>query len=124
MRPATPPPGCEPGRYSVVFSSAVAESEWDAFATRNPDAARDAYTRLSTEPLTRQPGRQFPLKGKANKPFWEYEATGGDRIYYAVCLDTQTVIVAVRNDTHKGAEVTAMIMKRAKAIKRFARDRT
>jgi len=123
MRPANPPPGCAPGRYQVVFSSAVAEGEWDSFAAKNPDAAQAAFKRLSNEPLSRQPGRQFPLKGKANKPFWEYEATASDRVYYAVCLKTQTVIVAVRNDAHKGSDVAKLIMARVKGVKRIVRER-
>jgi len=122
MLAATPPPGSQPGKFKIVFSSAAAESEWNSFASKHPDAAREAFNRLSTNPLMRQPGRQFPLKGQANKPFWELEITAADRIYYAVCLKTLSVIVAVRSDTHTGAEVSKLIKARVGAIKRLVRD--
>lgn len=100
------------GRYIVVASSAAAEAEWKALVIRAPEAAKAAFERLSSEPMTRQATRQFPLRGKANKPFWELEVTAGDRIYYAVNIKTMTVIVAVRNDVHTGADVAQLIKKR------------
>ncbi len=122
MKAATPPPGSQPGKFKIVFSSSAAESEWIAFASKHPEASRDAFNRLSTNPLMRQPGRQFPLKGKANKPFWEFEATAADRIYYAVCLETLSVIVAVRSDVHSGADVAKLIKAHVGGIKRLTRE--
>ena len=33
-------------------------------------------------PLQRYPGRIFPLKGKKYRGAWEYELSGGDRVFY------------------------------------------
>jgi hypothetical protein len=40
------------------------------------------YTYLRQSPMTRYPGRVFPLRGSAYRGAWECEVTGGDRIYY------------------------------------------
>lgn len=109
-------PGWTRGRFTVVAASAAAEAEWRAFAVRYPESAKFAFERLSAEPLARQPGRQFQLRGKANRPFWELEATSGDRVYYAVDVNTMTVIVAVRRDAHSGAKVTDLIKRRRAAF--------
>jgi len=121
MSPATPPPGAQEGRYSVQCASSAAAREWDTFCKRNPEAALAAYERLSQEPLLRIVGRQFPLKGKRLKPFWEYEATSSDRIYYAVCIQTKSVIIAVSNKAHTGAAVSKIIRDRSKVLVRVLR---
>lgn len=88
------------------------ESEWKAFALAHPQAAQRTYERLTAEPLVRIARRQFPLKGAATKPFWEYEATAAFRIYYATNSTNMTVIVAARNDVHSGSDVVALIKNR------------
>jgi hypothetical protein len=95
-----------------MAASAAASAEWDAFADREPAAAKVTYERLSQEPLVRIPGRQFPLRGRGLKPFWEFEASPADRVYYAVHLTDQTVIVACCRDVHTGAKVGALIKNR------------
>lgn len=107
-----PDPSWVTGRYRLAFSSAAAEAEWNGFARSNPEAAKRAYERLTAEPLTRIPRRQFSLKGKNNKPFWEYEATGAGRIYYAADIRKMTVIIAARNDVHSGPDVGKLIRAR------------
>jgi len=102
-------------RYTLLASSAAAEREWNEFMNKQPAAAIEAYTRLTMEPLERIAGRQFPLKGQKNKPFWEYEATSADRIYYAVDVKNMTVIIAVRNDIHTGPQVASLVQQRRKA---------
>lgn len=112
MIECVPDPSWQSGRFKVVFSSAAAHAEWTAFQKANPKAAQRAYERLSSEPLTRIPGRQFQLRGKKNRPFWEYEATGAFRVYYAADILQMTVIIGARNDVHTGADVGALIRSR------------
>ena len=119
MKDAAPPPGVQPGIYQVKCASAKAEREWQHLLDNVPDAAAEAYDRLSNYPLARRPGRQFPLKGKKLKPFWEIEVDAANRIYYAVCLNTSTVIIAVRSDVHSGANVTELVTKRATTVRRL-----
>lgn len=115
MRVAAPPPGVQPGRYQVKCASAKAEREWQQLCEAVPDGAAEAYRWLSNDPLARRQGRQFPLKGKRLKPFWEIEVDDANRIYYAVCLKTLTVIIAVRSDVHRGADVAELVGNRASA---------
>jgi hypothetical protein len=91
--------GWRKGRYSIVASSATAKSEWDNFVRKFPKAMRAAYERLGEFPLEAYGSRQFPLKGKRNKPFWEYEITDGNRLYYAVDLRLQIIYVGVLETT-------------------------
>lgn len=104
MIPIEPGRGWRTGRYRIVASSAAAKAEWDAFAAKLPKAMKAAYERLAEHPLDVRGTRQFPLKGKRNKPFGEYEISGADRLYYAVDLRSQVVVVAVlRHATHSEA---------------------
>lgn len=106
---------------TIAFSTV----KWDKLCAKAPESAAEAYKHLATDPLTRRAGRQFPLKGKRLKPFWELEVNGGDRIFYPVCIQTMTVIIAVRRDAHDGAAVTELIGKRATAeLVRLAREGT
>jgi hypothetical protein len=99
-----------------VAASATALAEWDDFVEREPEAAKAAFERLSENPLERRPGRQFPLRGRPLRPFWEFEATGADRIWYAIDLTVLTVIVACRRNVHTGAKVAAIIKSRRAAF--------
>lgn len=103
------------GRYIIVAASATAENEWNAFARRNPVAARRAYERLSASPLERQPRKQFPLRGKAFSPFWELEATEADRIWYAVDQAGLIVMVAARDDVHTSPRLVEILRNRRAA---------
>lgn len=115
MSPIPARAGWIQGRFSLSAGSASARAEWDQFVDREPVAAKATFERLTSEPLTRQPKRQFPLRGQAQKPFWEYEATGADRIWYAVNIGQMTVVVACRRDVHSGAELSKLIKRRRKA---------
>jgi hypothetical protein len=68
--------------WLVVAKNRRVNRDWEALTQRNPENARRCYKDLNTTPMTRQSGRVFPLKGKKYKGVWEYEVTGGDRIFY------------------------------------------
>lgn len=95
MIPIVPARGWKTGRFTLAASSRAAKSEWDEFVTKRPKDMKRAYERLTAFPLDVAGSRQFPLKGKQLKPFWEYEISGGDRLYYAVDLRNHVVVVAV-----------------------------
>jgi hypothetical protein len=71
-----------------------------------------AFERLSEHPLDVQGSRQFPLKGKRLKPFWEYEITGGDRLYYAVDLVKKVIVVAVLPHATRSRSMTDTVEDR------------
>jgi hypothetical protein len=117
------------GRYLVVAASTQAQLEWLAFATRNPEAARKAYERLSSNPLERQPRKQFPLRGEFFHPFWELEATPKERIWYAVDEVGFITIIAARDDIHLSPKLAKLIKNRRSAysaaveiVRRATRD--
>lgn len=117
MREIVPPEGCQQGRYRVVAVSATAASEWNKMAKKIAESTRYAYNRLSHEPLSRYPGRQNPLRGKSNQPFWELEVGSAYRVIYAVDLTDLTIIVGVCHDVHSGAKVANIISKRGSPAK-------
>jgi hypothetical protein len=110
--------GWRQGRYILVSSSAQAHREWDAFVEKIPDAMKAAFERLSEYPLEPLGARQFPLKGKQLKPFWQYEITGGDRLFYAVDLKQRVVIVCVMPHAANAQAVAATIEPRGKNVVR------
>lgn len=116
MIPIQPGKGWRTGRYSIVASSASAKAEWDAFVQKLPKAMRAAYERLAEHPLEARGTRQFPLKGKRNKPFWEYEVTAGDRLYYAVDLRLRVVVVAVLPHAARSESMVGRVLSRRDAF--------
>lgn len=116
MIPIPPARGWKTGRFTVVASSNAAKNEWGDFVNKVPKAMKRAYERLSEYPLDVQGSRQFPLKGKRNKPFWEYEITGGDRLYYAVDLKNQVVVVAVLPHATRSATMVGTVQDRRDAF--------
>jgi hypothetical protein len=113
----TPNVGWNAGPYRLIAASNTVLKEWDEFAARLPVAAQETYERLTTFPLHHIPRRQFPQKGKRQKPYWEYEASSKDRVYYAVDLKAVTVyLAAVRGDTHTGAQVAKVIASRKASV--------
>ena len=83
----------------VVAKNRRVNRDWEALIQRNPENARRCYKALETAPITRQPGRIFPLKGKKYRGVWEYEVTGGDRVFY-VPDETQLKVVVFYAGKH------------------------
>jgi hypothetical protein len=115
LRRILPQLGWKEGPYMVVAASATAEMEWFAFANRCPRVAQRAYERLSTEPLGRQPRKQFPLRGQTFFPFWELEASAKERIWYAVDQAGLITIVAARDDVHSSEKLSGLLKSRRTA---------
>jgi len=75
-----------------------------------------AFERISEHPLDILGARQFPLKGEANKGVWQYEITGGDRLFYAIDLIEQVVILTVVPHTANAQATGKMVKNRRKAL--------
>jgi hypothetical protein len=117
VKQLTPVEDWENGPYMLLVASSTVEKEWTSFVGRSADRAKETFERLTTYPRDHIPGRQFPLKGKALKPFWEYEASAADRLWYAVSEQPQEVIVVgVRSDIHSGQKVRELIAVRRAAV--------
>ncbi|ARV62619.1 hypothetical protein BZZ01_31855 [Nostocales cyanobacterium HT-58-2] len=79
--------------WLVVAKNRQVNRDWEALMQRHPENTRRCYEDLSTAPITRQPGRVFPLKGKPYKGAWEYEVTKGDRVFYVPDEEQLKVVV-------------------------------
>lgn len=78
--------------WEIVAADKGLSDEWDRWAKQEPNALATAYDQLATNP-TQLSTRQKRLEGKTmgtgtfeGKVFdrWQYEATGGGRIFYFV----------------------------------------
>ncbi|MBW4527098.1 MAG: hypothetical protein KME18_18230 [Phormidium tanganyikae FI6-MK23] len=79
--------------WFVVAKNRKVNRDWEAMMLKSPENANRCYEHLCTHPNARQPGRVFPLKGKKYKGVWEYELTGGDRVFYLLLESEKKVRV-------------------------------
>lgn len=110
---AAPPP--RPGEYDLRFASTEAAKGWDELCRQAPANTRLAFESIRTEPRPAPPtARQHRLKhhlawGLHNGQRleqWQYEVTGGGRIWYLVNDDTQTAWLVYAGTGHPKATDT------------------
>jgi hypothetical protein len=82
---------------------------WDGSAQEFAKTMHAAWIAVPEHPLVVYATRQFPLKGKRYKPFWEYEISGGDRLYYAVDLYQQVIVVSVMPHATRSEPMTKRV---------------
>ena len=116
MKDIVVPANWRRGRYTIVASSAQSLREWEAFVEKAPTAMQSAFERLSEHPLGALGARQFPLKGKHLKPLWQYEVTGGDRLFYAVDLEEQVIVVCVMPHAADAQAAAATVEPRKRVV--------
>ena len=116
----TPEPGWTAGPYELYASSAQVKKEWDDLVATRPNDAKRCFERLTSAPLDRYPGRQFPLRG-SSKPFWEYELNGGDRVFYGV--KERAIVIAAGDHVKEdvGGATDTLIKGRRKGFDDFAK---
>jgi len=68
--------------WTVVAHNARVNHAWKDLIEKAGENAAKCYDYLRSTPMVRRPGRIFPLKGKKYAGAWEYEVTGGDRVFY------------------------------------------
>ena len=69
--------------WIIVAHSQRVYKAWNKLMESIPESLERCLEYLCEHPMQRQTGRVFPLKGKRNYPHaWEFEVTGGDRVYY------------------------------------------
>jgi len=79
--------------WEVRAKNLRVNKSWQALLERSPENAARCYQHLKNSPRQRIPGRVFPLRGKKYKGCWEYEVTGGDRVFYTVDAEKKVVLV-------------------------------
>lgn len=94
-RVAPPPAG---GKWDLRYGTSDAAKGWDKVCAAAPDNARVAWEKLTNDPRERTE-RQHPLKGGLgtrtingeDMEQWQYEVTGGGRLWYAIDDKNKTV---------------------------------
>jgi len=79
--------------WVVVAKNRRINRTWEELLLKAPESTKRCYIHLCESPTTRQQGKVFPLKGKKYKGCWEYEVTGGDRVFYVPDESRKKVIV-------------------------------
>lgn len=91
-----PPP--KPGGWDFRYGTSDALGGWEKVCAAAPANARAAWERITADPRQRSE-RQHPLKGSLGARLingktlqqWQYEVTGGGRLWY--CIDDERRVV-------------------------------
>jgi len=93
-------PPARSGEWDLVFADSATAKGWEHLASQHPGPLRDAWETLRADPRTGAPrNRMHRLKadlktrvvaGTAYEQ-WQYEITGGGRIWY--CIDDEKQLV-------------------------------
>ena len=74
--------GTERSLWTVVAHNERVNRAWQELMKSAPSNAAKCYDHLRATPMLRRQGRIFPLRGKKYAGAWEYELTGGKRLFY------------------------------------------
>jgi hypothetical protein len=108
-RAAPPAVGAE---YELRFASSDAADGWEHLARQAPGNLRRAFDALRADPrCATNPDRQHRLKGALGSAMlkgeqverWQYEVTGGGRIWYLVDDRNRTVWLSYAGTGHPKA---------------------
>jgi len=102
-------PPAERGQWELKFASTEAGKGWEELCRQAPGNTRRAWEEIGTEPRPfPTTERQHRLKGKElgtvkGLEQWQYEVTGGGRIWYLVDDDRKTVWIRLAGTGHPKA---------------------
>ena len=91
-------PPAAPGRWELRFADRAAAADWEKLVQNVPTAARTCFDALSDDPRHRS-ARQKRLRGELGSRSvggrvveqWQYEVTGGGRVWYCPDADRRVV---------------------------------
>lgn len=104
---AAPPPTDQ--EYDLRFATGAAAEGWDNLARQAPANLRKAFDTIRATPRsTRAPDRHHRLKGSlgtgdwkgASYERWQYEVTGGGRVWYLIDDDRRTAWITYAGTGH------------------------
>jgi hypothetical protein len=102
-----PPPG--PGEYDLFFATNEAAKGWVDLCAQAPGNAYELWLLLRSEPAPKaRTTRHHPLKGALSTaahrgitlPQWQYEVTGGGRVWYLVDVQLRRVYLTYAGTGH------------------------
>jgi hypothetical protein len=97
------------GEYELRFAESAAADGWEQLARQASANLRRAYEALRADPRARtSPERQHRLKGSLASAHWkgqelerwQYEVTGGGRIWYLIDDERRTVWLTYTGTGH------------------------
>ncbi|MGW4153158.1 hypothetical protein ACWEDF_08420 [Micromonospora chersina] len=100
------------GEYELRFAESAAADGWEQLARQAPTNLRRAYDALRADPRSKaNPERHHRLKGSLATvqwkgqalERWQYEVTGGGRIWYLIDDDRRTVWLTYAGTGHPRA---------------------
>jgi hypothetical protein len=100
------------GEYELRFAESAAADGWEQLARQVPTNLRRAYDALRADPRSKaNPERHHRLKGSLATvqwkgqalERWQYEVTGGGRIWYLIDDDRRTVWLTYAGAGHPRA---------------------
>lgn len=103
-----PPPAT--GGWDFRHGTSEAAKGWGKVCAAAPSNARAAWEKITSDPRERST-RQHPLKGSLGSRSvngqemeqWQYEVTGGGRLWYAIDDETRTVWLTEATTGHPKA---------------------
>jgi hypothetical protein len=102
-------PPARPGSYTLRFATGDAAKGWEELCRGAATNTRMAFEAIESDPTPRPPtSRHHQLKGQlaadmhAGKTLdqWQYEVTGGGRIWYLVDHDSKTCWIKMASTGH------------------------
>jgi hypothetical protein len=105
-----PPP--KDGEWDLRFGDSAVVDGWSDLCAQAPGPLRDAYDALVRNPRDMsRPGRQHRLKGSlgsrtvagASLEQWQFEVTGGGRLWYCIDDARRRVILVLASTKHPKA---------------------
>ena len=79
--------------WTICAKNSRLNRDWQDLVLLYPENSLVCYRHLLTQPLQRVKFRAFPLRGKQFRGVWEYEITGGDRVFYLPNKSERSVLV-------------------------------
>jgi hypothetical protein len=105
-----PPPAAD--GYDLIYGSNDAIKGWQDLCNQAAGATRTAYFAITTNPQPAPPtDKHHRLKADLSTgkysgisfPQWQYEVTGGGRIWYLIDVDRRRVIITYAGTRHPKA---------------------
>jgi hypothetical protein len=103
-----PPPA--PAGWDFRYATSESTTGWEKVCAAAPANARVAWERITTDPRCRNE-RQHPLRGSLGSRLvkgetleqWQYEVTGGGRLWYCIDDDRHLVWLTAASTGHPKA---------------------